>query len=56
MTEKKYVNKGAFMTAVDTMVVVDETNVDEIVQDPVMRERMKAQLEVKPPQGKSGAD
>ena len=46
--DKKYINKGAFMTAVDTMVVVDETNVDEIVQDPVMRERMKAQLEVKP--------
>ena len=48
MVEKKYINKGAFMTAVDTMVVVDETNVDEIVKDPVMSARMKAQLEVKP--------
>lgn len=45
---KKYINKGAFMTQVDTMVVVDETNVDEIVQDPEIRERMKKQLEVKP--------
>lgn len=42
MVEKKYINKGAFMTAVDTMVVVDETNVDEIVKDPVMSARMKA--------------
>ena len=45
---KKYINKGAFMTEVDKMVVVDETNVDEIVKDPVLSERMKAQLEVKP--------
>ena len=45
---KKYITKGAFMTQVDTMVVVDETNVDEIVQDPEIRERMKKQLEVKP--------
>ena len=47
--DKKYINRGAFMTAVDTMVVVDETNVDEIVKDPVLSARMKAQLEVKPP-------
>ena len=45
---KKYINRGAFMTEVDKMVVVDETNVDEIVKDPVLAERMKAQLEVKP--------
>lgn len=45
---RKYINKGAFMTAIDTMVVVDETNVDEIVKDPVLSRRMKAQLEVKP--------
>ena len=47
--EKKYINKGAFMTEIDKMVVVDETNVDEIVGDPEMARRMKAQLEVKPP-------
>ena len=45
---EKYVNKGAFMTKTGTMVVVDETNVDQIVEDPVMRERMKEQLRVKP--------
>ena len=47
--EKKYINKGAFMTEIDKMVVVDETNVDAIVGDPEMARRMKAQLEVKPP-------
>ena len=46
--EKKYINKGAFMTEVDKMVVVDETNVDEIVKDPLLAERMRQQLEVKP--------
>ena len=36
------------MTEVDKMVVVDETNVDEIVKDADMAAAMKAQLEVKP--------
>ena len=36
------------MTEVDKMVVVDETNVDEIVKDADMAAKMKAQLEVKP--------
>lgn len=49
MSEKKYLNKGAFMTQVDTMIVVDENNVDEIVKDPEMSRKIKEQLEVKLP-------
>ena len=48
MAEKKYLNKGAFMTEVDKMIVVDEEHLD-IVEDPVIKEKIKAQLEVKLP-------
>ena len=41
-------NKGAFMTEVDKMIVVDEAHLD-IVEDPVIKEKIKAQLEVKLP-------
>lgn len=46
---KKYINKGAFMTEVDKMLVVDENNVDEIVEDALTKEKIKKQLEVQLP-------
>ena len=49
MSDKKYWNRGAFMTEVDNMVVVDEQHLDEQVSDVKMRERMRKQLEVKLP-------
>ena len=48
MAEKKYINKGAFMTEVDRMIVVDEEHLDT-VEDPIVKEKIKAQLEVKLP-------
>lgn len=46
--EKKYWNKGAFMTDLNTMIVADEQRLDEIA-DPLIREAVRAQLEVKLP-------
>ena len=46
--EKKYWNKGAFMTGLNTMIVADEQRLDEIA-DPVIREAVRKQLEVKLP-------
>ena len=48
MAEKKYINKGAFMTEIDKMIVVDEDHLD-IVEDPITREKIQAQLEVQLP-------
>ncbi len=48
MAEKKYINKGAFMTEVDKMIVVDEEHLD-MVEDPIVKEKIRAQLEVKLP-------
>lgn len=47
MTEnRKYINKGAFMTETGKMIVVDETNVEELVHDKKMQDAMKKQLKV----------
>ncbi|MBR3175484.1 MAG: NAD(P)-dependent alcohol dehydrogenase [Oscillospiraceae bacterium] len=46
--EKKYWNRGAFMTGLNTMIVADEQRLDEIA-DPVIREAVRKQLEVKLP-------
>lgn len=43
--EKKYVNKGAFMTGLNEMIVVDEENVDS-VEDAALRESIRSQLAV----------
>ena len=43
--EKKYLNKGAFMTDLNRMIVVDENTVDS-VEDAELRASMKSQLEV----------
>jgi len=49
MSEKKYLNKGAFMTEIGKMVVVDENNIEQIVKDPAMEQAMRKQLEVSLP-------
>lgn len=49
MSEKKYLNKGAFMTEIGKMVVVDENNIEQIVKDPAMQQAMRKQLEVSLP-------
>ena len=46
--DKKYWNKGAFMTDLNQMIVADEQNLDQI-QDPVIRESVAKQLEVRLP-------
>ena len=45
---KKYWNKGAFMTDLNRMIVVDERHIDR-VSDPAVRESVRQQLEVKLP-------
>lgn len=45
MEEKKYWNKGAFMTDLNKMIVADEKKLDQI-EDPIVRESIKKQLEV----------
>lgn len=37
---KKYWNKGAFMTGLNTMIVADDQRLDEIA-DPVIREAVR---------------
>lgn len=49
MSEKKYLNKGAFMTEIGKMVVVDENNIEQIIKDPAMQQAMRKQLEVSLP-------
>ncbi len=46
--EKKYWNKGAFMTDLNEMIVADERELDRI-EDPEIRESIRRQLEVKLP-------
>ena len=46
--EKKYWNKGAFMTDLNEMIVADERHLDRI-EDPFIRESIRKQLEVKLP-------
>ena len=46
--DKKYWNKGAFMTDLNEMIVADERHLDRI-EDPVIRESVRKQLEVKLP-------
>ena len=46
--EKKYWNKGAFMTDINQMIVADEKHLDQI-EDPVVREAVRKQLEVRLP-------
>ena len=46
--EKKYWNKGAFMTDLNEMIVADERELDRI-EDPMIRESIRKQLEVKLP-------
>ena len=43
--EKKYWNKGAFMTDLNRMIVADERHLDQI-EDPALREEIGRQLEV----------
>ena len=43
--EKKYWNKGAFMTDLNRMIVADERHLDRI-EDPALREAIGRQLEV----------
>ena len=43
--EKKYWNKGAFMTDLNRMIVADERHLDQI-EDPALREAIGRQLEV----------
>ena len=45
---KKYWNKGAFMTNLNEMIVADEQHLDRIA-DPAMRESIEKQLEVRLP-------
>ena len=45
---KKYWNKGAFMTDLNQMIVADEQHLD-LIQDPVIRESVAKQLEVRLP-------
>lgn len=49
MHEKKYINKGAFMTKLGTMAVVDEASLEKNEEDSVLHQAMKKQLEVKLP-------
>ncbi len=49
MSEKKYLNKGAFMTEIGKMVVVDEGNIEQVIKDPAMQQAMRKQLEVSLP-------
>ena len=49
MALKKYTNKGAFMTQIGTMVVVDETNIEQQLTDLAMQEKVRKQLEVSIP-------
>ena len=46
--DKKYWNKGAFMTDLNQMIVADEQHLDRI-EDPFLREAVRKQLEVKLP-------
>ena len=46
--EKKYWNKGAFMTDLNTMIVADEQHLDRI-ENPLIRESVARQLEVRLP-------
>ena len=41
--DKKYWNKGAFMTDLNQMIVADEQHLDQI-QDPFIRESVANQL------------
>ncbi len=45
---EKYWNKGAFMTDLNEMIIADERCLDQI-EDPVIRESVREQLEVKMP-------
>ena len=46
--EKKYWNKGAFMTDINQMIVADEKHLEQI-EDPMIREAVRKQLEVRLP-------